>query len=131
MMMMTVTIIIVAIIIIINIIVLTITRVRIITEALLLVSFLFLTSLLSLLIISNLSFNLLIHPCLFIFFFKFKFQFRKRLWHQYSKKKPQDCRAPFPSSSSTTCIHCSSFPNQQTCGYILPQRVNSRLLLHY
>ena len=80
MMMMTVMIIIVAIIIIINnIIVLTIARVRIITEALLLVSFLFLTSLLSLLIISNLSFNLLIHPCLLIFFFKFKFQFRKRL----------------------------------------------------
>ena len=72
MMMMMVTIIIVAIIIIINIIVLTITWVRIINEALLLVSFLFLTSLLSLLIISNLSFNLLIHPCLFIFFFKFK-----------------------------------------------------------
>ena len=79
MMMMMVTIIIVAIIIIINIIVLTIARVRIINEALLLVSFLFLTSLLSLLIISNLSFNFLIHPCLFIFFFKFKFQFRKRL----------------------------------------------------
>lgn len=68
MMMMTVTIIIVAIIIIINIIVLTIARVRIITEASFLVSFLFLTSLLSLLIISNLSFNFLIHPCLFIFF---------------------------------------------------------------